>query len=159
MEYGIFKGLLGIGAGILLLAIDIEGIMSVVLLLFGVMTVLINVMRLVAVRNVSGTVRNVSAVMAIVGIVLGILLAVMRSSVLTLLIGIYMIVLPIADVLLSDYRSEQLKTVLPKLLFGIILVVVGPGKALNIVSDALGVVILVLSVIDLTKHVLNKKNC
>ena len=157
MEYGIFKGLLGIIVGIILLAVNIEGIMSVLMLVFGVITALINVMRLLALSEFHGKARNVSAVMAIIGIILGILLAVMRNSVLTLLIGIYMIVLPIADVLMSDYRTEQLKAVLPKLLFGIVLVAVGPGKALNIVSDALGIVVIVLSVIYLAKQLLDRK--
>lgn len=157
MEYGIFKGLIGLVLGIILLAVNIEGVMSVLMLVFGVIAVFINIMRLLALNGFHGRARNVSAVMAIIGIVLGILLVVMRNSVLTLLIGIYMIVFPIADVLMSEYRTEQLKVVLPKLIFGIVLVAIGPGKALNIVSDVLGIVIIVLSLIYLVKQLLDRK--
>ena len=157
MDYRIIKGIITALIGVLLISINAEGMMSVIMLLIGIATVAVNLMRLLAVKDHRGEGKEIMTVTSAIGIVLGVLLAVMRNSVLTILIGVYMIVLPIVDVIMSKYKTEQLKAGLPKILFGVVLVAIGPGKALEIISDIGGLLLVVFGAIWVLKAVFDRK--
>ena len=157
MDNKIIKGITFALLGVLLISLNVEGMMSVIMLLVGLATVAVNLMKLAAIRRVRGIGKDVTIVTSVIGIVLGILLIVMRNSVLAILIGIYMIVLPMIDVIMSKYKTEQLKAGLPKMLFGIILVAIGPGKALEIISDVGGIALVIFGVAYIIKSLGDRK--
>ena len=157
MDYGMVKGIVAALIGVLLISINAEGMMSVIMLLIGIATVAVNLIRLLAVKDHRGSGKEIMTVTAVIGIVLGVLLAVMRNSVLTVLIGVYMIVLPIVDVIMSKYKTEQLKAGLHKILFGVVLVAIGPGKALEIISDVGGLLLFIFGAIWILKAVFDRK--
>lgn len=157
MDNRLIKGITFALLGVLLISINVEGMMSVIMLLIGIATVAVNLMRLLTMRNIRGTGKEVMTVTAVIGVILGVLLAVMRNSVLAILIGIYMIVLPIVDVIMSKYKTEQLKAGFPKILFGVVLVAIGPGKALEIISDIGGLLLVVFGVVYVLKEVFDRK--
>ena len=88
--------------------------------------------------------------MSLISIAVGVLMIFWHASLLMLILGIYMIVLPIVQILLSRDKLLRLRTELPKLIVGIVLVLIGPAKALDVVFDISGWIVLALTAIYVT---------
>ena len=157
MDQRVMKGIIYAVFGVLLISLSIEGMMSVIMLLIGAATVIINIMKLSAVSSIRTSGKKTMMIISVIGIILGVCLMIFRNSALAALIGLYMIVLPIVDVFMSKYKTEQLKAGLPKILFGVVLVAVGPGKALEIISDVAGLALVVLGVMYIVKALVGRK--
>ena len=72
-----------------------------------------------------------------------------HSSVLLVAVGILMIVQPIIAIVNAPDRQARLKAELPKLIIGVILVLLGPAKAIDILFDVAGVGLIVSSILYL----------
>ena len=72
-----------------------------------------------------------------------------HSSVLLVAVGVLMIVQPILAVAKDLDRQARLKAELPKLIVGVILVLLGPANAIDILFDVAGVGLIVLSILYL----------
>ena len=72
-----------------------------------------------------------------------------HSDVLLIIVGIAMIGQPIFAIATSDDRKTRLKAELPKLIVGIVLLVLGPAKTLDLLFDIAGIGLIVLSIVYL----------
>ncbi len=144
----IIFGVLGVGLG-LMLAFFHEIILSLIFVIFGILTLLSGIPQLVsAIRNI-GT-HSAEAIfdliMSILTVAVGVALIFFRNSIIMLVVGIYLIVFPIIRVVISKKKLGQLRAELPSVILGIVLVVLGPF-AQDVVFKILGAIVVVLSVL------------
>ena len=96
----------------------------------------------------------------IISIVLGILIIFFQNIVVDIIVGIYFIAIPIALLIIRrQYFKQELQEQLPKLIVGILVLVLGLGNSVNILLDIFGwllivgaLVYLTLGIISLSKH-------
>jgi uncharacterized membrane protein len=72
-----------------------------------------------------------------------------HSSVLLIVVGVIMIVQPILSIISATDATARLKAEAPKLIIGIVLVVLGPAKAIDTLFDIAGIALIVLSIVYL----------
>ena len=141
-------GLLGLLAGILLIALDTAFLIKIVFVVMGVVTVLYNVPALlIGFMTLKTRAGVISFVLSLISTVIGVLMIFWHESVLMLVLGAYMLIFPLVQILCAKDKLTQLKTQLPKLIVGVVLLLIGPAKALNVVFDLAGWIVLILTAI------------
>ncbi|MBQ8212734.1 MAG: hypothetical protein IJZ80_01900 [Clostridia bacterium] len=141
-------GVLGILLGVLLLAIDPAFLLKILFVVMGIITVLSAVPGLlVGISSVDTAAGRVSLIVSLISIVIGFLMIFWHSSILMIVLGIYLLVFPLIEILLSKDKAVRLKSELPKMIVGLVLILVGPAKALDVMLDIAGWGVIVLSVV------------
>ena len=142
----------GIGAliGLLLIVIPVGFLLDVVFFMMGIATIAVSLpafFSLLPLRHTS--VGKVSLISTALMVIAGFLMLFWHSSVLLIIVGVVMIVQPILAIASDSDRQARLKAELPKLIIGVILVVLGPANAIDILFDVAGVGLIVLSILYL----------
>ena len=141
-------GVLGILLGVLLLAIDPAFLLKILFVVMGIITVLSAVPGLfVGISSVDTAAGRVSLIVSLISIVIGFLMIFWHSSILMIVLGIYLLVFPLIEILLSKDKAVRLKSELPKMIVGLVLILVGPAKALDVMLDIAGWGVIVFSVV------------
>ncbi len=140
--------LLGLLAGILLIALPVELLLKIVFVIVGVVTVVSNLPGLiVGLTKLDERAGQVSLILSLISVIFGVLMIFFHSTVLVILVGVYLLILPLVEILIAKNRGAQLKAELPKLILGVVLVVVGPARGAAILFDVAGWIILVLTAV------------
>lgn len=148
--------LLGLLAGILLIALPVELLLKIVFVIVGVITVVSGLPVVFAgLSNFGDRAGRVSLVLSLISVVFGILMIFFHSTVLVILVGVYLLILPLVEILIARDRVAQLKAELPKLILGVVLVVIGPARGAAILFDVAGWVILVLTAVYLVSMLIS----
>ena len=142
----------GIGAliGLLLIVIPVGFLLDVVFFMMGIATIAVSLpafFSLLPLRHTS--VGKVSLISTALMVIAGFLMLFWHSSVLLIVVGVVMIVQPILAIASDRDRQARLKAELPKLIIGVILVVLGPAGTLDILFDIAGAGLIVLSILYL----------
>lgn len=148
---GIFTGIIGAALGITLITVNGPALLGILSKIIGIFLIIVNipdaVLGATEFSNKLGRIRFISAA---VGIVIGIVMVFLTSAALKvgmIIAGVWFLVLPIYDILTSPYKSEQFKVELPKMLIGVMLVVLGPLNAIDVIFKVIGWCVLILSVV------------
>lgn len=148
--------LLGLLTGILLIALPVELLLKIVFVIVGVITVVSGLPVVFAgLSNFGDRAGRVSLVLSLISVVFGILMIFFHSTVLVILVGVYLLILPLVEILIARDRVAQLKAELPKLILGVVLVVIGPARGAAILFDVAGWVILVLTAVYLVSMLIS----
>ena len=142
----------GVGAliGLLLIVIPVGFLIDVVFFIMGIATIAISLPALFSLLPLRHTsVGKVSLISTALMVIAGFLMLFWHSSVLLIVVGVVMIVQPILAIASDSDRQARLKAELPKLIIGVILVVLGPANAIDILFDVAGVGLIVLSILYL----------
>lgn len=140
--------LLGLLAGILLIALPVELLLKIVFVIVGVITVVCNLpMVFAGLSNLGSRSGQVSLVLSLISVVFGVLMIFFHSTVLVILVGVYLLILPLVEILIAKERGAQLRAELPKLILGVVLVVVGPARGASILFDVAGWIIILLTAV------------
>lgn len=142
----------GVGAliGLLLIVIPIGFLIDVVFFIMGIATIAVSLPALFSLLPLRHTsVGKVSLISTALMVIAGFLMLFWHSSVLLIVVGVVMIVQPILAIASDSDRQARLKAELPKLIIGVILVVLGPANAIDILFDVAGVGLIVLSILYL----------
>ncbi|MBQ2734820.1 MAG: hypothetical protein IJF33_03215 [Clostridia bacterium] len=141
-------GLFGLLIGILLIALNADFLLNVVFVVMGVITILYNIpgiaLGLTGIRTRFGV---VSLIFSLVSVAIGLLMIFWNTGVLMVVLGVYMIVFPLVQILLAKEKLLQLKVELPKLIVGVVLLLIGPARAIGTVLDLAGWIVLVLTAV------------
>ena len=141
-------GALGILLGVLLLAIDPAFLLKVLFVVMGIVTVFSAIPGLlVGIASFKGNAGKISLIVSLISILIGILMIFWHSSILMVVLGIYLLVFPLVEILASSDKAVRLKSELPKMIVGLVLILVGPAKALDIMIDIAGVGVIVFSIL------------
>ncbi len=142
----------GIGAliGLLLIVIPVGFLLDLVFFIMGIATIVVSLPALISLLSLHDTkVGRVSIVCTALMVVAGFLMLFWHSSVLLIIVGVVMIAQPIISIVSAQDKSARLKAELPKLIIGIVLVLLGPANAIDILFDIAGVGLIVLSILYL----------
>jgi len=142
----------GIGAliGLLLIVIPVGFLLDVVFFMMGIATIAVSLPALFSLLPLRHTsVGKVSLISTVLMVIAGFLMLFWHSSVLLIVVGVVMIVQPIFAIASDSDRQARLKAELPKLIIGVILVVLGPAGTLDILFDIAGAGLIVLSILYL----------
>ncbi|MBQ7335348.1 MAG: hypothetical protein IJW92_02610 [Clostridia bacterium] len=160
MTTALIYTVLGILVGILLIAISTDFLLKVVFVIMGIVTVACNLPGLIQGISENATpAGKTQLVLSALSVALGFVMIFWHNSVLMILLGVYMLILPIVRILQAADRSAQIKTELPRLILGAVLILLGPAGVLDILFDiagwctiALSVVYLITVYVSLRKH-------
>ena len=144
----IWFALFGVLAGLLLILMPTDSLLKIIFVVVGIITILYNIPGLTAgLTHLDTGAGKLSLILSLISVAIGFLMIFYHSTVLMVILGIYLIILPLVQLIVSKDRASQLKVELPKIILGVILLIIGPAKALGILFDVAGWVILVLSVV------------
>ena len=137
-------GILGILLGVLLLVIDFSKILSLIFIIVGIFILIANlpsfIYSLTSV-NIPGIITSLLPILA------GILMIFWHNSVLFYILGLYLIILPIIRILMAYDKSLHLRIELPRIVIGVLLLLIGPGTVINTFFDVAGYIIIAISII------------
>lgn len=139
-------GALGVLLGALLLAVNPDFILKILFVVMGVITVLSALPGLLVGLS-TGRTGRLSLIISLFSIVIGLLMIFWHSSLLMILVGVYLLVFPLVEILVAKDRSTRFQSELPKMIVGVILLLIGPAKALDVMLDVAGIGVIVLSVL------------
>lgn len=141
-------GALDILLGALLLAIDPAFLLKVLFVVMGIVTVFSAIPGLlVGIASFKGNAGKISLIVSLISILIGILMIFWHSSILMVVLGIYLLIFPLVEILASRDKAVRLKSELPKMIVGLVLILVGPAKALDVMLDIAGVGVIVFSIL------------
>jgi len=139
--------LIGLAIGLLLILLPVEWLLKAVFLIAGLATILYNLPGLVSgLLHLSTRAGQIAVLITGISILIGLLMIFFHSDVLMIVLGVYLLVLPTVQVVISRDRGRQFKAELPKMLLGLVLVLIGPGKALEVLFDVVGWLLTILTV-------------
>ena len=142
----------GVGAliGLLLILIPVGFLLDLVFFIMGIATIVVSLPALISLLPLRHTkVGNISLICTALMVFAGFLMLFWHSSVLLIAVGILMIAQPILAVVNAPDRQARIKAELPKFIVGVILVLLGPANAIDILFDVAGVGLIVLSILYL----------
>lgn len=142
----------GIGAliGLLLIVIPVGFLLDVVFFIMGIVTIVVSLPALISLLPLRHTkVGSVSLVCTALMVVAGFLMLFWHSSILLIVVGIAMIAQPILAIASATDKQARMKTEAPKLIIGVILLLLGPAKTIDVLFDIAGVGLIVLSILYL----------
>jgi MFS family permease len=140
--------LIGVLIGVLFWVLNADALLRIVSVILGVITVISSIPDLIAgIAALPSRHGTVSFLIALVTAVLGFVLIFSHRTLILILLGVFLVVLPVLQLLLSKDRKRILRRTLPQILLGILLIVVGPAAILNVLFDIAGIVVLVLTAV------------
>lgn len=138
----------GLLLGLLLLLIPTDFLMKLLFIVMGVITVISSIPGLIAgVAAFSTASGKISLVVSAISAVVGFLMIFNHNEFLMIFLGIYMILLPVLNIILARDHFKQLKAELPKLIIGVLLVLLGPANTIDFLFRIAGWVVIALSVL------------
>jgi len=134
---------LGLLTGMLLILISTDFLIKVIFIVMGILTVVYNIPGFVAgLVSIQTRTGLVTMLLSAVSIATGLIMIFWHSELLMLFLGAYMVIFPLVEILLSEDKVQRLKTELPKLIIGIVLLLVGPSKVMNVMFDVAGWIVI-----------------
>lgn len=155
-------GVVGILAGIIIFIIPAAALLNFLCIVLGILTLFSGVPMLIrAIMNIKQKGGIFDIVMSALTVAFALALIFSRNFLVMIVCGVYLIALPLVRIVLSDEKKLQFKNELPSLIIGIVMVIAGPGKAVDFLFNIAGIVIIVLSaayiVYGLIQYYRNKK--
>ena len=141
---------IGILLGLLLIIIPVGFLLDVVFFFMGIATIVVSLPALFSLLPLRHTkVGRISLICTAFMVFAGFLMLFWHSNILLVAVGVVMIVQPIIAIVNDADRQARLKSELPKLIIGVILILLGPANAVDVLFDIAGVGLIVLSILYL----------
>ncbi len=139
---------IGVLIGLLLILIPVDFLIRLVFLVMGIVTVATSLPGLLnGIKYHETREGMVSLVLSTISIFIGFVMIFWNNGILMLILGAYMLVFPIVNVILAQDRMSQFKSEIPKLILGVVLLVLGPAGTIGLLFDIAGIVLIVLSLL------------
>ncbi len=154
----LLSALFGILAGILLIVLNTDLLLKIVFVIMGVITVFYSLPGIaLGVMTFASRAGKVTLLFSVLSAIFGFLMIFWHDRFLMLFLGIYLLILPLVEILVAKEKLNQLKTELPKLILGVVMILIGPAGALGILFDIAGWVIIVLTLLYTLGSILSLK--
>ena len=140
--------LFGVGVGVLLIALPADLLLRLAFVIVGALTVLTQIPCILSgLLHLSERGGKLLLFSSLISTALGLLMIFYHSALLSVLLGVYLIVLPLILVLTDGDKRTRLQKELPRMILGVVLVLIGPAAILDLLFDVAGWVILVLTLV------------
>ena len=135
--------IVGVLFGLLLILLPVAFLMKVFFVVIGIVVLATAIPGIMAALRVIDTrMGKVALVTSLITALVGLMLIFSHSKLLMLIVGVYMVVLPVAQILLSHAKAASWKAELPKIVVGCVLLLLGPATALEMMFDIAGWVVI-----------------
>ena len=138
--------LIGLLVGLLLLLLSASLLIKIIFVILGIITVISNIpgvtLGLMTLETKEGKLELITS---LISALVGFLMIFWHSGILMIVLGLYMIIFPIIGILTSSNKGARLKAELPKLILGVVLILVGPAQTLDFLFDVAGVCVILLT--------------
>ena len=151
---------LGVLLGLLLIIIPVGFLLDLVFFIMGIVTIVVSLPALISLLPLRHTkVGKISFVCTVLTVAAGFLMLFWHSSILLIIVGLVMIAQPIISIVNATNRQATLKAEVPKLIIGVVLLLLGPANAIDILFDIAGIGVIILSIVYLiSMYVVVKKS-
>ena len=140
--------LFGVGVGVLLIALPADLLLRLAFVIVGALTVLTQIPGVLSgLLHFSERGGKLLLFSSLISTALGLVMLFYPSALLSVLLGVYLIVLPLILVLTDRDKRTRLQKELPRMILGVVLVLIGPAAILDLLFDVAGWVILVLTLV------------
>ncbi len=148
MRAAFITAAIGILLGVLLILIPVSALLYAVFVVMGIVTVVGNLPTLIhGIWNFSTPAGKANLLLSSISVILGLLMIFWNNGILMIILGIYMLLFPIADILMAQDKLAECKSELPKLILGLILILLGPAGTFDLLFDIAGGIVIALSVL------------
>ena len=148
-------GIAGVAVGIILIVSDGASVLSFLTKLIGLFMLAVNVPRLILYLSMGRSgMGRIELITTLSGAIIGVTVFLLPTAAVSfgaVIAGIWFIILPILDIALSQYKTEQLKMELPKLITGVALIVLGPTALFSFMIKIFGAAVVVAALIYLIR--------
>ena len=144
----VISALIGILIGVLLLVIPVGLLINLAFIVFGVLTLISAVPAFILSllhREERGYLLNI--ILSAISVLFGIVLIFWHNEIVMILLGVYMLIFPLIRILVSDAKKQQLRRELPRMILGLVMILVGPGTVIDLLLRVAGWVVIALSVL------------
>ncbi len=140
--------LLGILVGVLLLCLDPSLLLKIVFVILGVVTVLYQIPGItVGLMSLATKEGKILLFFSALSAIFGFLMVFWHAAFLMFFLGIYLLLFPLLQVLFSADKKERLRTELPKMILGVIMLLLGPAGTLGVLFKIAGWSIILLCLV------------
>lgn len=151
----ILISILTIVVGILLCFANSQEILRVVFITMGIIIIWGGITSLFSNKYiVDEKERNISFIIAMITIIVGFLLIYLYNQVAQLIVGIFLIALPLVKIITFKDHKEIFKKEISKIIVGVIVLVCGISSIMDIILKILGIVVILLSLIYMIYNIL-----
>ena len=138
----------GLMIGLLLLLVPTDLLLKLLFVVMGVITVISSIPGvIIGIASFSQRGGKLSLLGSLISAAVGFLMIFNHSTILMVVLGVYMILLPVLNVILAEKHLTQLKAELPKLVIGVLLVLLGPARTLDMLFRIAGWVVIAITLV------------
>ncbi len=135
--------LMGFLFGTALILIPADFLLKAIFIIVGVMTVLGSIPGvLLGYAASSSSFGRLELLSSLVSMLLGVVMIFWHSEVVVLVVGVYLVVLPLINLLVALVRGGRWVAELPKMILGAILILIGPVETFAIMLDVAGWIVI-----------------
>lgn len=135
--------------GVLFIVVDPSSLMRVVLIIIGVFLILANIGNVFFGIASFNQVEKPKFFISCMSFIIGFLLVFWQNQILNIVVAVWFVAMPIYRIIISKNKSIQLRNEVPQFIIGALLLVFGPWAILDILFLIIGIVLLVVSVLQL----------
>lgn len=135
--------LMGFLCGIALILIPADFLLKTIFIVVGLMIALGSIPGiLLGYAAISSSFGRLELLSSLVSLVLGVVMIFWHSQVVMLVVGVYLVVLPLINLLIALIRGGRWVAELPKIILGAILILIGPVETFAIMLDVAGWIVI-----------------
>lgn len=144
---GLFYGIIGI----IFLTVPADSIIKFIFIILGIVLILFNGFILIdSIPRIKNDKRYIVVlILSIIQIIMGVFVIVSESSILLIITGAILLILPTLEIISAKDKKEQFKLEISKITLGIIFIVLGATDAAKYVFIAIGILSLIFGAIYL----------
>lgn len=136
----------GILVGLLLLLLDVGLLLKIVFAVLGIVAIVYSIPGILSgARAFEYPIGKWRFFSSLLMAILGLLMLFVHNTLLTILFGALLLVAPLVRIIMAKDHMETFKAELPKLILGLVLVLVGPAKLVSWLLRIAGWIILALT--------------
>ena len=135
--------LMGFLFGITLILIPADFLLKAIFIVVGLITVLGSIPGiLIGYAAISSSFGRLELLSSFVSLLLGVVMIFWHSEVVMIVVGAYLVVLPLINLLIALVRGGRWVAELPKIILGAILLLIGPAETFAIMLDVAGWIVI-----------------
>ena len=138
---------IGMLLGILLIKIDVDLLIRISFVIFGIAALVSGIPSLImSISDIKRKGAIFDIVISALSVAMGLILIFRPIQLLMIVVGIYLIVLPLIRILISNEKKTQLKADLPRMIIGVVMIILGPAQTTEIFFKIAGWAVIALTV-------------
>lgn len=150
----LFSALIQLIIGVLLFFLKLENTIGFFTIMFGIYFIVVSAIRLLIMNGDKTIYGQYTFVSAIVYLILGILLVVFQTTIVSIIAAIFLVILPIIRIILSNDKMEMLKREVFNLVIGVFVLLFGFAPIIVVVRYVAGTIVILFAIFNLISAIL-----